>query len=217
MEIWLKGTNKVRIPVLPSEYTVSSGQNNTIVNVIGLGDVVLKGKRGLRSISFSSFFPMKHDLSYCEYTSIKSPKAYVELIEKMKRAGAIKLIITGTQINFRCTIESFEWGENDGTGDINYTLSLQEYRTPATSTSSVVQVSSDTAQSGAASATGETRTEQTAATGTYTVKKGDCLTSIAKTQLGTSNWKALYEQNKAIIGSNPNLIQIGMVLTLPGA
>lgn len=138
MEVWLKGCKKVRIPVLPSEYTVSSGQNNTVVNVIGLGDVVLKGKRGLRSISFSSFFPMKYDSSFCEYTGLKSPKAYVELIEKMKRAGTVKLIITGTQINFRCTIESFEWGENDGTGDINYTLSFQEYRAPSSSTSSVV-------------------------------------------------------------------------------
>ena len=138
MEVWLKGSKKVRIPVLPSEYTVSSGQNNTVVNVIGLGDVVLKGKRGLRSISFSSFFPMKYDSSFCEYTGLKSPKAYVELIEKMKRAGTVKLIITGTQINFRCTIESFEWGENDGTGNINYTLSFQEYRAPSSSTSSVV-------------------------------------------------------------------------------
>ena len=138
MEVWLRGSKKVRIPVLPSEYTVSSGQNNTVVNVIGLGDVVLKGKRGLRSISFSSFFPMKYDSSFCEYTGLKSPKAYVELIEKMKRAGTVKLIITGTQINFRCTIESFEWGENDGTGDINYTLSFQEYRAPSSSTSSVV-------------------------------------------------------------------------------
>ena len=138
MEIWLKGSRRVRIPVLPSEYSVSSSQNNTVVNVIGLGDVVLKGKRGLRTISFSSFFPKRYDAGYCEYSSIRSPKAYVDLIEKMKRAGTIKLIITGTQINFRCTIESFDWGENDGTGDISYTLTFQEYRAPSASTSSVV-------------------------------------------------------------------------------
>ena len=128
----------MRIPVLPSEYSVSSTQNNTVVNVIGLGDVVLKGKRGLRSISFSSFFPMRYDAGYCEYSSIKSPRTYVDLIEKMKRAGTVKLIITGTPINFRCTIESFDWGENDGTGDITYTLTFQEYRAPSASTSSVV-------------------------------------------------------------------------------
>lgn len=138
MEIWLKGSSRIRIPVIPSEYTVQSAQNNTTVNVIGLGDVVLKGKRGLRSISFSSFFPKRYDADYCQYTNLKSPKAYVNIIEKMKRAGTVKLIITGTQINFRCTIESFEWGENDGTGDIDYTLTFQEYRAPSSAASSVV-------------------------------------------------------------------------------
>lgn len=138
MEIWLKGSSRIRIPVIPSEYTVQSAQNNTTVNVIGLGDVVLKGKRGLRSISFSSFFPKRYDADYCQYTKLKSPKAYVNIIEKMKRAGTVKLIITGTQINFRCTIESFEWGENDGTGDIDYTLTFQEYRAPSSAASSVV-------------------------------------------------------------------------------
>lgn len=215
MEVWLKGSSSIRIPVLPPEYTVQSNQNNTTVNVIALGDVVLSGKRGLRSISFSSFFPRRYDSSYCEFRSIKSPKAYVEVIERLKQEGAVKLIITGTQINFQCTIESFEWGEDDGTGDIDYTLSFQEYRTPSAVKSTVAQISSDAAST--ASATGESRTEQKAASGTYTVKKGDTLTSIAKTQLGSSSWQALYEQNKDVIGGNPNLIQIGMTLTLPSA
>ncbi len=139
MEIWLKGGSKrIRIPVLPPEYTVQSTQNNTTVNVIGLGDVALKGKRGLRSISFSSFFPKRYDADYCQFTRVKKPKYYVDAIEKLKRAGTVKLIITGTQINFACTIESFEWGENDGTGDIDYTLTFQEYRAPSSATSSVV-------------------------------------------------------------------------------
>jgi len=138
VEIWLKGNRNVRIPVLPPEYHVTSTQNNTTVNVIGLGDITLKGKRGLREISFSSFFPKRYDSSYCDFRNIRSPKEYVNLIEKMKRAGTVKLIITGTPINFRCTIESFEWGEEDGTGDIAYTLSLKEYRSVSSGGSSVV-------------------------------------------------------------------------------
>lgn len=137
MELWLKGDRAIRIPVLPSEYTVTSAQNNTTVNVIGLGEVTLKGKRGLREISFSSFFPFNYDSSYCEYRDIRSPRAYVDAIEKMKRVGTVRLMITGT-LNLRCTIESFEWGENDGTGDISYTLTLKEYRAPSTGVSSVV-------------------------------------------------------------------------------
>lgn len=138
MELWLKGKRSVRIPVLPSEYSVSSEQENTSVNVIGLGEVTLRGKRKLREISFSSFFPSRYDSSYCEYSAISSPQAYVNAIEKMKQNGTVKLLITGTPLSFRCTIESFQWGENDGTGDIAYTITLKEYRAPSSSVSSVV-------------------------------------------------------------------------------
>ncbi|MBQ0079695.1 MAG: hypothetical protein KBS66_07400 [Eubacterium sp.] len=139
MEIWLKGSKRIQLPVLPSAYRVSSSQNNTTVNIISLGDVTLKGKRGLQEISFSSFFPSNYDPSYCSTTALKSPKAYVSQIEKLKRRGTIKLIITGTSINFRCTIESFEWGEEDGSGDIKYTLTFKEYRRPSASSSDVVE------------------------------------------------------------------------------
>jgi len=49
----------------------------------------------------------------------------------------------------------------------------------------------------------------------YTVKSGDSLSKIAA-QYGLT-WQQLYDANKAIIGSNPNLIQPGMTFTIPGA
>ena len=49
---------------------------------------------------------------------------------------------------------------------------------------------------------------------TYIVKKGDTLIKIAKKY--NINWKDLYEVNKNVIGSNPNLIKIGMVLKISG-
>lgn len=51
------------------------------------------------------------------------------------------------------------------------------------------------------------------ATNTYTVKAGDTLSGIAA-KYGTS-WQTLYELNKAVIGSNPDIIKVGQVLTLP--
>ena len=47
---------------------------------------------------------------------------------------------------------------------------------------------------------------------TYIVQRGDTLSGIAK-KLGIPNWRTLYEQNKAVIGSNPNLIRPGQKLT----
>ena len=46
----------------------------------------------------------------------------------------------------------------------------------------------------------------------YIVKKGDSLTSIAKRY--NKNWKSLYEDNKKVIGNNPNKIYPGQVLVI---
>ncbi len=56
-----------------------------------------------------------------------------------------------------------------------------------------------------------------AATGeTYTVVSGDSLSKIAKRHYGdAAKWHQIYEANKAVIGNNPDLIEVGQVLTLP--
>lgn len=224
MEIWLRGRKKLRIPVLPSSYSVNSGQNNQTVDINALGEVDLGGKRSLQTISFSSFFPKRYDPEFCSYRNIKSPSSCVKLVEKIKRAGTLRLLITGTPIRLRCRIESFEWGEQDGTGDIYYTISFKEHRGVSVSTSSVVTLSSleqSTATvEGAeiAEMADSPRTEPETASGTtYTVKAGDSLSTIARQLTGSADWKAIYEQNKDAIGADPNMIMDGMTLTIPSA
>lgn len=217
LQIWLKGGgSRIRIPVVPAEYTVTSEQDNTSVTVCNLGEVTLRGKRKLQQISFSSFFPRQYDSGYCDVRS-KSPITMVKKVEKMKRAGSVKLIVTGV-LSMKVTIESFEWGENDGTGDISYTLSMKEYRTVSIPAS--VLVKEQPAQPAAAGSDGGTSgRDQPETTGTqsYTVKSGDSLSAIARKLTGSTNWQTIYEQNKAVIGSNPNMIKPGQVLTIPGA
>ncbi|MCX4526866.1 MULTISPECIES: LysM peptidoglycan-binding domain-containing protein [unclassified Streptomyces] len=51
---------------------------------------------------------------------------------------------------------------------------------------------------------------------TYTVKSGDSLSAIARRELGNeARWRELYAMNRGVVGSNPDLIRPGMVLTLP--
>jgi murein DD-endopeptidase MepM/ murein hydrolase activator NlpD len=55
---------------------------------------------------------------------------------------------------------------------------------------------------------------------THTVRPGDTLYGITKRETGNralDNWKPLYEANKDVIGSNPDLIYPGQRLTLPWA
>ena len=51
--------------------------------------------------------------------------------------------------------------------------------------------------------------------GSYVVQKGDCLWDIAEEQLGDGmHWSGLYEQNKDLIGENPDLLYVGITLQL---
>ena len=57
-----------------------------------------------------------------------------------------------------------------------------------------------------------------AAEETYTVKKGDSLSKIAKRVYGDAQqWRRIYEANRAVIGDNPDLIHPGQALKLPRA
>ncbi len=66
-----------------------------------------------------------------------------------------------------------------------------------------------------------TTPESTPAT-SWTVREGDCLWDIAASQLASTDaskineyWHQIWKANAEIIGSNPNLILPGQVLTLP--
>lgn len=48
----------------------------------------------------------------------------------------------------------------------------------------------------------------------YIVGRGDTLSGIGK-KLGV-DWRKLYEANKSLIGSNPNLLRVGWQLSMPG-
>ncbi|RFU87816.1 LysM peptidoglycan-binding domain-containing protein [Streptomyces triticagri] len=51
---------------------------------------------------------------------------------------------------------------------------------------------------------------------TYAVKSGDCLSAIADRQDVDGGWERLYEDNRSVVGDNPNRILPGMQLKLDG-
>jgi len=210
LEIWLKqNENSFRFAVIPAEYELSSTSNNTPININALGEINLLGKRNLKTVSLASFFP-KQNYYFCQYSGFPSPMESVKIIEEMKNKGVLRLTMTGTPVNMECTIESFAWGENDGTKDINFTIEFKEYRkvkvTADNKRETVAKKITPAATSRAAKAVESTM---------YTVVKGDTLCKIAKKTTGNSaNWQAIYNQNKNSIGGNPNKIYAGQKLVI---
>ena len=123
----LSGANgNVEFPVSPADFEVTNPYNNETINIYSLGDINMMGRRGLATISFSSFFPAQ-DYSFAQ--PAEAPYTYINTIKKMAESRQpAKISISGTDISFPATIEDFTFKEQDSTGDVYFSLSLKEYR-----------------------------------------------------------------------------------------
>lgn len=208
------GGREINIPVLPAKLNVSSPGKNERVTVLELGEVLLLRKKGLRILSWESFFPV----SKAPYTvgQIKDPVSIVQAIQKARdQKSPVRFLITGTDLdcNLRMGIDSFEYEERSGElGDLYYTIKLYEWKDISPKRIVLPEKKEEPAKTQEPERAGEP--EQTSKT--YTVKPGDCLWNIAKAIYGKgSDYTKIYNANKGVIGSNPNLIYAGQVFTIP--
>lgn len=181
MDIYLSWDNddkQMLLPINPTSFEISGQQNNQSVYVHNLGELNLKGKRSLYSITIDSFFPAKkYDFRHGKY---HEPYDYYckKLKQLYQKNETLHLIITGTDINMYCTIESFSHGESDGSGDVSYKLDLKEYRT--------------------IDAAKRVNTKKKEAIHTW--KKGNTWSKVVKKYLGSSEtWKSVRKTNADVI------------------
>lgn len=214
MEFWLKKSNsdKIMLPVNPESFAFTEKHNNTSVNVNSIGEVNLLGKRDLKTGTISSHFP-KRDRNYANNSGRQAPYTYINKLLSWKSSGKpVQLIITGTKINFQVTIETLKYGEQDGTGDVYYDLTLKEYRAVEIKKTKLKKTKLKKTKKK------KSKPKRPAAkkkTKTYTVKSGDCLWNIAKRFYGNgAQYTKIYNANRGKI-KNPNLIYPGQVLTIP--
>lgn len=208
------GGREINIPVLPAKLNVSSPGKNERVTVLELGEVLLLRKKGLRILSWESFFPV----SKAPYTvgQIMDPVSIVQAIQKARdQKSPVRFLITGTDLdcNLRMGIDSFEYEERSGElGDLYYTIKLYEWKDISPKRIVLPEKKEEPAKTQEPERPG--KPEQTSKT--YTVKPGDCLWNIAKAIYGKgSDYTKIYNANKGVIGSNPNLIYAGQVFTIP--
>ncbi|NRT78113.1 LysM peptidoglycan-binding domain-containing protein [Clostridium beijerinckii] len=202
----------VLLPIPPSKYTINEGKNNSSVDIVNFGELNIKGGSILTKLSISSFFPAhKYDFIMGTY---QEPQNYVNKFRNwMENDTVFSLFILGSEVAKMFSINNFNWGEEDGTGDIYYTMDLIEDR-------SLNLVNSDgtTNSSGSSSDTssgdGSSLTLYGLPVGTYayTVDEGDTLIQIAKWYYGdSSRWQEIASRNNI---SNPDLIYTDQVIYL---
>lgn len=181
IECWLSFNNReevIRLPITPF-FNIETSQLNQSVTLNNKGEVNLPGRRGLKTLTLESFFPHKgHNYSFVLYKDTENPYNYCQMIEKWKESRRpVRVIITNTNINLAMLIESFSYGQKDGTRDIYYSLSLKEYVFLDTR-----KVSTMTAKKSImTSAPSPNKNLKT-----WKVKKGDTLTKIALVKWGDS-------------------------------
>lgn len=200
MEIWLKQDKKaLQIPILPASFAINVAGGHQTVNIQTKGEVSIIGKRGLETIDFTSFFPAQ-DYPFASYAKDREPYDYVKTVRDWMEK-AVRLTITDTNINSEFLITNFSYGEPDGSGDVEYSISLQEYRKPTyTKPKKELPPASLGNSSGLVVGKEPTRPTSKPKQKTYTVKSGDCLWNIAKKYYGSGTKASkIYNANKALI------------------
>jgi LysM repeat protein len=173
----ISGKKAITLPVAPPSYEVTDEQDNQTVNIYGLGEILLKGEKKLRTLTFSSFFPAQK-YAFAD-TNNTQPWNLVNKIREWKDDKETLRVTISNAISLRCVIQSFTYSEEDGTGDVKYTITFQEDR----------------------KIKGK-RAEKTVTAKKYTCKAGDTFYKVARKTTGsTSNASKIAKANKMKVNS----------------
>lgn len=217
----------VQLPVNPEDVTITGGANNSTSDTVGQGEINDLGFPTLKELTISSFFPKSYNGELYINTGgdFRDPDYYIKFFEDIKKAREpFRVIITDINVNMLVSIENFEYTYQYGTDDVDYSLELKEYKEHnirVLKPSGSGYVASDSVQQVASASvtnTNSNRSIERSIPKTYTVVQGDNLWKIAQKYLGDgSRWQEIYtyNNNKSIIGGNPNLILPGMELSIP--
>lgn len=131
----------ITLPVNPEEIYLKRSGNNETVDLVQLGEALIPREAKLATIEIESFFPENPD-GLSSQSSFHEPDYYIDFFETLQRSKKpFRFILSGTKINQLMLIESFEYGVIGGSDDIEYKLSLKEYKAIQIKSVKIVQTS----------------------------------------------------------------------------
>ena len=212
----------VLLPISPEKFTLKVKNANKTMTLINEGEVNFLRQAGLTEFEFDVLIPAVR-YGFAKYDNgFQSPTYFTNHFEKLKTSKEPFQFIVSREMpdgkmtfdtNMTVSMESYTTKEQVKEGfDLVVSIKLKQYKPYGTK---VVTMSN-----GKASVTNQRASTNSPApkkSTTYTVKSGDCLWNIAKKLYGNgSKYTKIYDANKNKI-TNPNLIKVGQVLTIPSA
>lgn len=131
IRLFLEYENRlIQFPVNPPELSILNEAKSSEVSIVKLGDInVLRGVK-LSKLEIESFLPADASPPYVlTKGAFEPPSFYIEFIEKIMRdRKPCRFLVTNTSISMMVSIEEFEYKRVAGSDDIEYSLSLKEYK-----------------------------------------------------------------------------------------
>lgn len=205
----------VELPT-PAKLTVKIKSKNKTLILLNEGEINFLRTPGLSEIVLPLTLPM--------LTGSQSPDYYLGVLERLKTSKASTQFIlvrvspdgrTLYDTNMRVSVEDYNIVEDAKDGlDVSVDVNLKQWRDYGTKTVKVEQPAESTqVQTVSVEKERDASTAPTAKT--YTVKAGDTLWALAAKYYGSgAQYTKIYNANTDKI-SNPNLIYVGQVLTIP--
>lgn len=213
---------RIALPLPPEAVKCKAEGSFITYNIINVGEVKLPSGEKLVKFSWSGRLPgasMRH-MRIVSASDWRSPKEIQNIFSTWRNCGKkLRLLVTGTTINHNVYLDSYTV-DNSKLDTVEYSISFSVAKDIMVYTTTELNIENTTQKTTTATTNDRAASSEAATSSpqktTYTVKSGDCLWNIAKKFLGSgSRYTEIYEANKAIIGSNPNLIYPGQVFTIP--
>lgn len=211
------------LPLPPQKIPIKYPGQNKSTTLINGEEINLIRPPGLAEITIDVVIPQMNYPSAVWDGSIDDAEDFLDHLHDLKESGdPFEFIVIRDSpgrndffdTNIDVTLEDYKVSDDVKEGfDLVVSLTMKEYKSYGTKIMNFVIVEDQPVPE--AEEPEPQRPAEVPAAKTYTVQKGDCLTLIAKRQLGNgTRWREIYDLNRDKI-SNPNMIQIGWVLTLP--
>ena len=207
---FIKDGTSLTLPVTPAGYSWLVGRNMETINVSQLGDVYRPGGRTRFAGDALECLLPAQDYPWMEPGAVPNPQHYRDILTSWAAAEEpVRYIVTGTNINTLVYLESVEYREQDGTGDVYASIRLREYTDLEAREVALAGVPDTNTGNASRPA------ESTGASQSYTIVSGDTLSSICRRYYGkysATYYNALAKYNGI---KNPHLIYPGTTITIP--